>query len=65
MIYKRIKGGFLIYPRNENIEERFSGYLESWHLEDNIDKKIRVYTVDLSSEINTIESLTRIIEENR
>lgn len=62
--YKSAKSVILLYPRNENIEDGFSGYLESWHLEDNIDKKIRVYTLDLSSEINTIESLTRMIKEN-
>lgn len=63
--YKSVKSVILLYPRNENVEEGANGYLESWHLEDNIDKKIRVYTVDLDSEINTIKSLTRIIEENK
>lgn len=63
--YKSAKSVILLYPRNENVEEGANGYLESWHLEDNIDKKIRVYTVDLDSEIKTIESLTRIIEANK
>lgn len=63
--YKSAKSVILLYPRNGRVKEGANGYLESWHLEDNIDKKIRVYTVDLDSEIKTIESLTRIIEANK
>lgn len=59
--YKDSKSAVLLYPSsyNENYE-----YLESWYLDENKDKKIRIYTVSLYDEEKTINTLKYIVENN-
>ena len=60
--YKDVKSSILLYPSdyNDNKED----LLESWYLHDNKEKKIRVYTIDLYDEANTIDTLKDIIYKN-
>lgn len=37
-------------------------YLESWYLEDDIAKKIRVYNIDLDKEEHTVNKLMDMIK---
>lgn len=59
--YKDSKSAILLYPSvgNESYE-----YLESWYLDENKDKKIRVYTVCLDDEEKAINTLKCIVENN-
>ena len=59
--YKDANAAILLYPSNENIDND-DGYLESWYLEDDTSKKIRVYNVDLNDEKRTIDKLINIID---
>ena len=61
--YPNVKKVILLYPENENVDYKGKSYLESWYLDNNESKKIRVYTVNLESEENTINSLEKILSE--
>ncbi len=61
--YKEAKAAILLYPSND-ISEHKHDYLQSWYLEDDKEKKIRVYSIDLSDEYNTITQLKNMIEKN-
>lgn len=61
--YKESKTAILLYPNNYD-DEKNNDFLQSWYLEHNKDKKIRVYTIDLYNECNTIKTLKKIIEQN-
>ncbi|MBV4438634.1 McrC family protein [Clostridium tyrobutyricum] len=63
--YQDVKNVILLYPHNENIAKEAGEMLESWHLEDCIRKKIRVYSVSLSDEDQAIRCLKKIITYNR
>lgn len=59
--YKDSKSAILLYPSSGN--ESYE-YLESWYLDENKDKKIRVYTVCLDDEEKAINTLKCIVENN-
>ena len=59
--YKDSKSAILLYPSSGN--ESYE-YLESWYLDENKDKKIRVYTVCLDDEEKAINTLKSIVENN-
>lgn len=59
--YKDMKSAILLYPSSSDSS---SEYLESWYLEHNKNKKIRVYAVSLYDEVKTLETLKNIVESN-
>lgn len=61
--YKDANAAILLYPSNENIHNN-DEYLESWFLEDEQSKKIRVYNIDIDNEENTVKKLRNIIQSN-
>lgn len=63
--YKEAETVILLYPYNASINTEDKEYLESWYLDGEPDKKIRVYTIDLSKESKTIYELKKILELNR
>ena len=66
--YEKVSTVILLYPHQQAIAKPSSEVLESWYLEaygnSQQKQKIRVYSVDLSSESRLIQDLQRIIEEN-
>lgn len=62
--YKNVDTVILLYPNNENINNFKEWFLESWYLDEDKNKKIRVYTIDLYDESNVIEKLKYIVNEN-
>ena len=61
--YKDANAAILLYPSNENTYND-DEYLESWSLEDEQSKKIRVYNIDIDNEENTVKKLRNIIQSN-
>ncbi|HHD2753899.1 TPA: McrC family protein [Clostridium perfringens] len=61
--YKNANTVILLYPYNERIEGKEGEYLESWYLDDERHKKVRVYAVNLESERDTLESLDKIVKK--
>lgn len=61
--YKNANTVILLYPHNERIEGKEGEYLESWYLDDESHKKVRVYAVNLESEKETLESLDKIVKK--
>ncbi|EGT3616533.1 ATP-dependent helicase [Clostridium perfringens] len=61
--YKNVSTVILLYPYNERIEGKEGEYLESWYLDDERHKKVRVYAVNLESERDTLESLDKIVKK--
>lgn len=59
--YKESKSAILLYP---SIGDESYEYLESWYLDENEDKKIRVYAVSLDEEEKAINTLKSIVENN-
>lgn len=59
--YENVKSAILLYPSSSDSN---SEYLESWYLEHNKNKKIRVYAVSLYDEAKTLETLKNIFENN-
>lgn len=66
--YEKVSTVILLYPHQQAIAKQSSEVLESWYLEETVEiqqkQKIRVYSINLSSERRVIEDLQRIIEEN-
>ena len=60
--YKYVKSSILLYPSAH--EDNKDDFLESWYLENDKEKKIRIYTIDLYNEANTIDTLKYIISKN-
>lgn len=60
--YKDVKSSILLYPSAH--EDNKDDFLESWYLENDKEKKIRIYTIDLYNEANTIDTLKYIISKN-
>lgn len=60
--YKDVKSSILLYPSAH--EDDKDDFLESWYLENDKEKKIRIYTIDLYNEANTIDTLKYIISKN-
>lgn len=61
--YEDANAAILLYPSNENIHND-DEYLESWSLEDEQSKKIRVYNIGLDNEEKTVKKLRNIIQSN-
>ena len=61
--YEDANAAILLYPSNENIHNDYE-YLESWSLEDEQSKKIRVYNISLDNEEKTVKKLRNIIQSN-
>ena len=61
--YKDVNAAILLYPSNENIDEN-DEYLESWYLEEEQSKRIRVYSINLDNEEQTVKKLINIIKLN-
>ena len=61
--YKNARTVILIYPYNERIEGEDGEYLESWYLEDDQHKRLRVYAVNLENEKKTLKSLDKIVRK--
>ena len=61
--YKNARTVILIYPYNEKIEGEDGEYLESWYLEDDQHKRLRVYAVNLENEKETLKSLDKIVRK--
>lgn len=61
--YKNANTVILLYPHNERIEGKEGEYLETWYLDDERHKKVRVYAVNLESERDTLESLDKIVKK--
>ncbi|MBS6508645.1 MAG: McrC family protein [Paraclostridium bifermentans] len=59
--YEDVKSAILLYPSSGDSS---SEYLESWYLEHNKNKKIRVYEVSLYDEVKTLETLKNIVGNN-
>lgn len=60
--YKEAKSAILLYPSSYGKDD--NNFLQSWYLEHDNDKKIRIYTIDLYDESNTIDTIKEIIEQN-
>ena len=61
--YKEAKAAILLYPKDD-IDKFDDKFLESWYLEEDRGKKIRIYSISLYDENNTINTLKNIIKEN-
>lgn len=61
--YKDVETVILLYPYNENIDKGCGKYLESWHLDEEENKKIRVHLVSLRSYKETLKSLEEIVRQ--
>ncbi|WP_415298125.1 McrC family protein [Clostridium perfringens] len=61
--YKNVSTVILIYPYNERIEGEDGEYLESWYLDDDQHKRLRVYAVNLENEKETLKSLDKIVRK--
>lgn len=62
--YKDAKAAILLYPNNESIKCSEDEFLESWYLDDDKSKKVRVYSIDLSSEEDSIKKLQKVMSIN-
>lgn len=61
--YTDVKTVILLYPYNSYINDNSNKCHESWMLDNNREKKIRVYTVNLENESTTIKNLKMIIND--
>lgn len=62
--YKDANVAILLYPSNNKIKKFDNEFIESWYLDNDKNKKIRVYSIDLCNEENTVKNLKRIIKNN-
>ncbi|HAT4272395.1 TPA: McrC family protein [Clostridium perfringens] len=61
--YKNVSTVILLYPYNERIEGEEGEYLESWYLDEEEHKRVRVYSVNLENEKETLKSLDKIVRK--
>ncbi|MDM0713982.1 McrC family protein [Clostridium perfringens] len=61
--YKNARTVILLYPYNERTEGEEGEYLESWYLDDDQHKRVRVYAVNLENEKETLKSLDKIVRK--
>ena len=54
----------LLYPHNPDISAEPGHVLESWFLENQNNKKLKLYSIDLRNESVTIEILKSIVSDN-
>lgn len=62
--YSTVGTAILLYPHNSNITLGSGQMLESYYLEDQPNKRLRIYAVDYESIEKTIENLKMIVLEN-
>lgn len=62
--YENSTSAVLLYPHNSDISPEPGEVLESWVLENQINKRLRLYSVGLENENKTIEVLKKIINQN-
>ncbi|GMA98823.1 hypothetical protein [Pelosinus sp. IPA-1] len=62
--YSTVDTVILLYPHNSNITRGSAQMLESYYLEDQPYKRLRVYTVDYECIEKTVEDLKKIVSEN-
>jgi len=62
--YEDSTSALLLYPHNPDISAESGDVLESWFLENQNNKKLKLYSIDLRNESITIEILKRIINDN-
>lgn len=61
--YKNVSTVILLYPYNERIEGEDGEYLESWYLDEEEHKRVRVYAVNIENEKETLKSLDKIVRK--
>ncbi|MGU8506483.1 McrC family protein [Clostridium perfringens] len=61
--YKNVSTVILLYPYNERIEGEDGEYLESWYLDEEEHKRVRVYAVNLENEKEILKSLDKIVRK--
>jgi 5-methylcytosine-specific restriction enzyme subunit McrC len=59
--YNDVRTVILLYPHHTGITKQSGLCLESWHLEQNMDKKLKVYSINYENELKAIEELSGII----
>lgn len=62
--YSTVSTALLLYPHNSNITLGAGQMLESYYLEDQPNKRLRVYAVEYESLEKTVENLKMIVREN-
>lgn len=62
--YEDANVAILLYPSNDKIKNFNNEFIESWYLDNDKSKKIRVYSIDLCNEEATVKNLKRIIKNN-
>ena len=62
--YEDVNVAILLYPSNDKIKKFDNEFLESWYLDNDKNKKIRVYSINLCNEEATIKNLKKIIKNN-
>lgn len=62
--YDRAGSAILLYPYHEQLKNDHNRVLESWRLEENLYKKVRMYTINLETSEKTCNDLTKIIHDN-
>jgi 5-methylcytosine-specific restriction enzyme subunit McrC len=54
----------LLYPHHDGIGGSSGSSLETWHLEKNTEKKLRVYSIHYEDETKAIAEITEMIQRN-
>lgn len=62
--YKAVETVILLYPHNSNVSSGPAQCLESYYLDGQPEKKLKVYTVDYEDVGRTIDNLKAIVNEN-
>lgn len=62
--YDKAGTAILLYPQHEQLKNKSTEILESWHLEEKLHKKVRMYTINLETSEKTCSDLTEIINDN-
>jgi 5-methylcytosine-specific restriction enzyme subunit McrC len=62
--YKEVETVVLLYPHHPWISTESGQCLESWSLEDNPNKQLKVFSISYEDEVRAKNELTRIIFEN-
>lgn len=62
--YPDVNTVILLYPHHDGIAQSSGVCLESWHLEENRNQRIKVYTVDYEDESKALRELTWMVSES-
>ncbi|WP_100616864.1 McrC family protein [Bacillus cereus] len=60
--YERAKTAILLYPKQFKFELDNNEYVESWYLNANKEKKLKVYDVSLENKVKTMKELYNILQ---